>query len=56
MQRAVDAVPDADPVGVRLDVDVGRPVAQRLREQDAVLRRAVQRQVCLLYTSDAADE
>ena len=30
-QRAVDAVPDADPPVGRLDVDVRRPVAQRLR-------------------------
>ncbi len=30
VQRAVDAVPHPDPVGLRLDVDVRGPVAQRL--------------------------
>ena len=32
LERAVDAVPDPDPVARRLDVDVGRPVAQALRD------------------------
>ncbi len=30
VQRAVDAIAHPDPVGARLDVDVGRPVAQAL--------------------------